>query len=327
MMLILIIIVAIVLLTVAGLVLFTAITARRVERALPPRGRFIDVDGTRIHYLEVGEGPTIVMIHGLGGQMAHFTYALVERLKPDFHLVLIERPGSGYSLRPPGMSARLRKQGEVIAKAIRSLRLEKPLLVGHSMGGGVSLAIALDHPDVVGGLALLAPLTHPVAKPPEPFEPLAIQSDRRRWLISWTLAIPLSIIRGPKTLAAVFAPDPVPADFPVKAGGLLSLRPSAFRSASLDLVWGNADLWGMVKRYPTLSVPLSILYGRDDQILDHRAHGLAMKEVLPSVEVELINGGHMLPISAPDAAADFIRNAARKSAAVSEPSAGPERAI
>lgn len=317
----------IVLLAVAGLVLFAASTARRVERALPPRGRFLDVDGTRLHYLEVGEGPTIVMIHGLGGQMAHFTYALLERLKPDFHLVLIERPGSGYSQRPPGMSARLRAQGDVIANAIRALKLEKPLVVGHSMGGAVSLALALDHPDVVGGLALIAPLTHPVETPPEPFEALAIESDLRRWLISWTFAIPVSILQGQKTLAAVFAPDPVPADFPVKAGGLLSLRPAAFRAASLDMVSANADLWDMVERYPALSVPLSILYGTEDQILDHRTQGLAMKDAVPSADVELIGGGHMLPISAPDRTADFVRDAARKGASVSAPFVGSEKAL
>ncbi len=206
-------------LIVAGLVLFTAFTAWRVEKALPPRGKFLDVDGGRIHYLDIGQGPTIVMIHGLGGQVGHFTYALADRLSRDFRLVLIERPGSGYSTRGPGASARLRAQGDTIAKAIRMLNLQKPLLVGHSMGGAVSLAIALDHPDIGGGLALVAPLTHLVGKPPAPFESLAIQSDLRRWIIAWTVATPISIRDGEKLLAEVFEPDPAPADFPTKAGG------------------------------------------------------------------------------------------------------------
>jgi pimeloyl-ACP methyl ester carboxylesterase len=313
-----IVVLAIVALIIIGLVLFTWNTARRVEKALPPRGKFIEIDGARIHYLDVGQGPVVVMIHGLGGQMGHFTYALLDRLKQDFRVVLIERPGSGYSQRPAGASARLRAQGDVIAKAIRALKLEKPLLVGHSMGGAVSLAIALDHPDCVGGLALVAPLTHPVDAPPEPFEPLAIESDFRRWLIAWTFATPLAIRNGPKLLAEVFAPDPAPDDFPVKAAGLLSLRPSAFQSASLDMISANADLWNMVKRYPALTVPVSILYGTEDQVLDYGAHGVAMKKLVPSLDLQLTGGGHMLPLSAPDRTAEFIRKASARTAATAD---------
>ena len=143
----------------AGLVLFTWRTARAVEKALPPQGLFLTIDGARLHYLDEGQGPAIVMIHGLGGQMAHFTYALADRLKDDFRVVLIDRPGSGYSERREGASARLRAQGDVIAKAIAALKLEKPLVVGHSLGGAIALAVALDHPDQVSGLALIAPFT------------------------------------------------------------------------------------------------------------------------------------------------------------------------
>jgi pimeloyl-ACP methyl ester carboxylesterase len=301
-----------VLVVVMSLVLFTAFIGRRVEKTLPPQGRFVDVDGARIHYVEMGQGPTIVMIHGLSGQTRHFTYALADRLSQDFRIVLIDRPGSGYSQRARGASARLRAQGATIAKAIRALKLDKPLLVGHSMGGGVSLAIALDDPDIVGGLALIAPLTHPVDKAPEPFEPLVIESDLRRRLIAWTLATPLGIKNGPKILAHVFAPDPVPADFPVKAGGLLNLRPSAFRSASQDLVAANDDLYDMVKLYPSLTMPVSILYGTEDNILDPQLHGVGMKEKLPSVDLQWIGGGHMPPLIAPDKTAEFIRRAAQR---------------
>jgi len=61
-------------------VIFTAITARRVEKALPPRGQFLEVLGARIHYLDKGAGPPILIVHGIGGQLGNFTYALLERL-------------------------------------------------------------------------------------------------------------------------------------------------------------------------------------------------------------------------------------------------------
>ena len=93
---------------VAGLMLYAAWTARRVEKALPPLGRFVEVDGGRIHYLEAGSGPTLLLIHGLGGQMRNFTHSLLERLKGDYRLIIVDRPGSGYSTRLPGTSAAMR---------------------------------------------------------------------------------------------------------------------------------------------------------------------------------------------------------------------------
>src|SRR6267378_7727761 len=92
-------VIALMAVSLGGLVIFTAVTARRVEAALPPRGRFIEIAGARIHYLDNGSGPTIVILHGLGGQMGNFTYALLERLTGEFRLILMDRPGSGYSTR------------------------------------------------------------------------------------------------------------------------------------------------------------------------------------------------------------------------------------
>jgi pimeloyl-ACP methyl ester carboxylesterase len=134
-----------------GLVIFTAITARRVETALPARGQFIEVAGARIHYLDKGSGPSIVILHGLGGQMGNFTYALLERLTDEFRVILMDRPGSGYSRRAPGATGRLTEQAAIVAEFIRKLGLERPLLVGHSLGGAIALGVALDHPEVISG--------------------------------------------------------------------------------------------------------------------------------------------------------------------------------
>jgi alpha-beta hydrolase superfamily lysophospholipase len=83
---------------VAGLVLFTAWTAFQVGKALPPQGQFIDIEGTRIHYVDRGQGPAIVMIHGLGGQLRNFTHSLLDRLADEFRVVVIDRPGQ--AIRP-----------------------------------------------------------------------------------------------------------------------------------------------------------------------------------------------------------------------------------
>ena len=111
----------------------------------------------------------------------------------------------------------------------------------------------------------------------------------------------------------MFGPDAVPRDYPLAGGGLLGLRPSAFVAASTDLVATRGDMPALVARYGALRVPVGILFGTDDRILDHRAHGVAMAAQVPDLALELVPGGHMLPLTAPDRVAAFVRAVARRS--------------
>src|SRR5262249_13900883 len=161
----------------------------------------------------------------LTGQLRNFTYSLVDRLTDEFRVIAIDRPGSGYSKRAPGTSAALTVQGDLIAKFTHAMGLERPLVVGHSFGGATALAMALDHPQCAGGLALIAPLTVSQENVPKPFRALVIESNWRRKIVAWTIAMPAAIRRGQETLAIVFGPDKPPRDFATKGGGLLGLRP------------------------------------------------------------------------------------------------------
>jgi pimeloyl-ACP methyl ester carboxylesterase len=299
-------------LIVAGLMLFALFITRAVEKAVPPLGNFIEIDGVRLHYLDRGRGPPIVLIHGLTGQLRNFTHSLVDLLADEFRVIAIDRPGSGYSRRPRGASAGLIAQGDLIAKFIGAMGLERPLVVGWSLGGAIALAIALDHPECASGFALVAPLTHPQDEAPTPFRGLVIQSNWRRRLIAWTIATPATIRRGQETLAIVFGPDKPPPDFGTKGGGLLGLRPKNFIGASEDVIGVALDLPKMVERYSSLTAPITILFGKDDGILSPEANGAAMQKKVPGLSLELIPGGHMLPVTAPKATAEFIKAAARK---------------
>ena len=296
-----------------GLAVFSGLTARRVEAALPPQGRFVDIDGNRIHYLDEGSGPAILMVHGLGGQMRNFTYALTDRLKDRFRVVAMERPGAGYSQRAPGASARLGVQADVVAGFIRALGLGKPLLVGHSLGGALSLAVALEHPEAVSGLALISPLTQPQDTPPKAFAGLYIPSPVIRRLVAWTLAAPLAIRNRDAVLAAVFGPEAAPGDFATRGGGMLSLRPRTFYSTSTDLVAVNEDLPGFHARYATLDMPVGIVFGVEDRILDANVHGTPMTAQVPGLTYETIEAaGHMIPLTRPDRVAAFIEAMAKR---------------
>jgi pimeloyl-ACP methyl ester carboxylesterase len=295
---------------VAGLVWFTATTARGVEAELPPRGRFIDIDGQRIHYVDTGGfGPAVVLIHGLGGNLLNFSY-MVDKLARDYRVILVDRPGSGYSTRPANSSATITAQAATLATLFRRLGLKRPLLVGHSLGGALSLAIALDHPDCAGALALISPLTHARQDVPEMFKGLVIGSPLLRNIIAWTVAAPITIRQGPKVLQTVFAPDAVPSDFPTRGGGLLGVRPSAFYGASSDIVVINEVLPGYMARYHSLDIPLAILFGRGYHVLDFRDQAEAMKVKIPAMELELMEGGHMLLVAAPDRCVALVRRVA-----------------
>jgi pimeloyl-ACP methyl ester carboxylesterase len=300
--------------TVAGLMLFTWRIGRRVHAALPPKGRVVTVPGGTVHVREQGQGPALLLIHGLGGQMAHFDYGVAEQLSDQFRVITVDRPGSGHSTRAVSTSADLSAQASDLAALIDTLQLGPTIVAGHSLGGAVALTLALEHPGHVRAVALIAPLTHLGETVPEAFRALTIRSRALRTLFAWTLAIPGTISRSPKVLAQVFGPDPVPRDFAMRGGGLLSLRPSQFLAASADLQALAYRLPDIEARYSQLDVPVAVLFGRDDRILDWKANGEAFVNKAPGATLQLVEGGHMLPVTHPGLTVSFVRELAAAAA-------------
>ncbi|CAJ0688694.1 alpha/beta fold hydrolase [Ralstonia holmesii] len=287
-------------------VAFTFFIARRVTKGFPPEGKFIDVGADRVHYTDRGQGPAIVFVHGLCGNLRNFAYLDMDRLARSHRVIVIDRPGAGRSVRGEDSPANIYAQAGMVAQCIEKLGLDKPVLVGHSLGGAISLAVGLNHPHVIRRLALIAPLTHAESAPPGAFGGLVLPSPLVRRLVSWTLAIPLSIINSRKAIAAVFAPETMPKDFPFKGGGLLGLRPHVFYAASSDLVSAPEDLPDMERRYASMTVPVDMLYGRGDRILNVKRQGEALKQKLDRVNLRIIDGGHMLPVTQPALTTDWV---------------------
>ncbi|HKR41924.1 MAG TPA: alpha/beta hydrolase [Paraburkholderia sp.] len=292
----------------AALAAFSRRATRRIEAAVPMDGQLIDIDGDRIHYVEYGSGPPIVFIHGLSGQMRNFAWLPMQALAREHRVILIDRPGSGYSTRGPHASATIRAQARTVARFIDALGLESPVLVGHSLGGAIALAVALDHPHAVSRLALIAPLTHVQTEVPKAFRALVLRSQAVRRFVARTFATPVGLATSSAVLKQVFAPEAVPGDFRTRGGGLLSLRPSSFYNASADLIAieDADDLAQMERRYAELSVPVDILFGRDDVVLDWARHGDALSRLTSQVTLKVVSGGHMLPVTAPSTTYDWL---------------------
>jgi pimeloyl-ACP methyl ester carboxylesterase len=298
------------LLVVLGLALCTVWIARQARRLAPPIGRFIEVDGVILHYLDRGAGPALVLVHGLGGNLRNF-HRLIEALSPTCRVIAVDRPESGYSKVRWGEHPKLRSQARIIARFIEKLELDRPVVVGHSLGGTLALALALDHPQRVRRLVLISALSQVERTPPALFNALNIHSSSLRWLIAWTLMAPVGWISHCQTLSALFAPELVPDSFDRESGGALGLRPASFIAASKDMVTVIDELECLVARYPTLAVPVDIIFGLQDPILDYRIHAEKLAAALPEATLHLIEGGHMIPVTAAATVAAVVNEAAQ----------------
>ncbi|MBE7366846.1 alpha/beta fold hydrolase [Ramlibacter pallidus] len=298
--------------TLAVVALFTFFLARRVTAAFPPRGQWLEVDGERLHYRSLGDGPPLVLVHGLAGESRNFDYLPLKELATRWRVVLVDRPGAGHSPRADAGKAGIAAQARLVAGFIRAMRFErKPLLVGHSLGGAIALSVALQEPEGIAGLALIAPLTHFQPHVPRPFRPMAIRTPWLRRLFAHTFSAPVAIANTPAAMAALFGPDRAPRDFAVRGGGLMTLRPSAFIAASEDMAAVEADLLPQQERYGEIRLPVHVLYGRGDRVLDWQAQGAALQAKLPAADLRVVDGGHMLPVTAAAATAAWLDEAAR----------------
>ena len=297
--------------------------AAEAERKCPPVGRFVEVDGNRIRYVERGEGRPIVFVHGLGAQLHHFTGPIFDRFGPGYRLIALDRPGSGYSTRVRGATGALSEQAAVIRRLVEELGLEKPLIVGHSLGGAIALALAVEHPDAISGIALLSPLTHLETELRPEFRPLYIPSKLVRWVVANTIAVPRSYQYAEATLAYLFSPQKPTADYLVEGGGWLGLRPSHFYASATDFTAIPLDLGRIEARYGEIDMPVALMFGTADPIVAFAEHGAPMAGRIENLDFEVVEGmGHMPHFVEPQRVVAFIRRLAKRAFA-GEPVAGP----
>jgi len=290
----LVVVILIAALAVVGYFVWTTqAIARRAEKLVPVRGKFVEIDGNRIHYVEEGEGRPIVFVHGLGGTLHHLRHPLFGGRLPGYRLIALDRPGAGYSTRAAGATGRLPEQAALIATFIDRLGLEKPLVVGHSLGGIITLTLAMNHPDKISGIVLLSALTrHRDGIPPE-MAPIYITSKLKRWLMAQTVAIPAALKFAPQTLAYVFGPQDVPENYMTEGGGELGLRPGHFYNMVADLVAVADDMPELQKRFEEIDMPAGMIFGNADRVLDYRTNGDEFRERIKGLDFETLDGiGH-----------------------------------
>ena len=148
--------VAIFAIALAGSALLTLRLVRKAEADYPPAGGSVDVEGLRLHYLERGRGRPVILIHGLSGSAYDFEVSISEGLARDHRVVAFDRPGNGYSDQLPDERQSLFVEARQLHAAALKLGLERPLLVGYSLGAAVAIAYADAYPEDVAGVVTIA---------------------------------------------------------------------------------------------------------------------------------------------------------------------------
>lgn len=269
--------------------------ARRAEEDQPPRGAFLDVDGVRLHYLDRGCGVPVVLLHGNAVRLQDFVASgLIDRLAQSYRVVAFDRPGFGFSERPRDRLWTPGAQAKLINKALVQLGLEQPIVIGHSWGTLVALELALRQDAAVQQLILVSGYYFPTARMDVALAaPLAIPvlGDLMRYTVSAIFArMFLS-----RTVKAMFAPQPVPADFmPILVREML-VRPAQIRANAEDAAFMVPGAAGLSKRYCKLTIPVTIFAGEADKVVDPETQARRLHAELSNSELHIIPGlGHML---------------------------------
>jgi pimeloyl-ACP methyl ester carboxylesterase len=260
----------------------------------PPSGTTVTVDGVPMHLSLSGRGRPVCLIHGASGNLNDMTFRLGPALADRYHVIAVDRPGHGRSGLPAGGGVSINAQAALVRSTLGRLGIERPIVVGHSYGGAVALAWAVDAPETMSGLVLLAApsqiwkgglglandlLANPITGPP----------------LAYT--IPHIVTRGfvDRTLDGVFEPQEAPNGYLEHLDLGLVLQPASLRENARQLVALKDELRPMVPAYPALSMPIHVLHGDGDRTVGLDIHSAVFARQVPHAGLTRLPGiGHMI---------------------------------
>ncbi len=284
----------------AATALWVKYKADKAERDNPPIGQFIEVDGVRLHYVERGEGPPIVLLHGNVVLLHDFIASgLIDSLAEEHRVIAFDRPGFGFSERPRNRLWTPTAQAALLERAFGQLGIEDPVVLGHSWGTLVALALALDYPEKLRGLVLASGYYYPTARLDALMTApvaLPVLGDVMRYTVSPVFGR----MSFGKTVKTMFAPRPVPPQFFNVLSRELMLRPGQIRANAEDAAFMVPAAAKFQSRYPELRLPIEIFAGAEDLVVDVDAHATRLHRELPQSRLTVVpDTGHMVHYAVP----------------------------
>ncbi len=305
-----------------GILAITALINRhlskKAERDNPPMGRFLAIGGVRLQYLERGAGEPVVFLHGNGSMIADFdSSGLIDLAAKTHRVIVFDRPGFGHSSRPRNVVWTPVAQADLINEALQRLGVSQALVLGHSWGASVAVALARRHPSMVKGLILASGYYYPTARG----DVIALSAPAFPLLgdvISHTLAPMVSRLMWPIMMAKIFGPKSVPSKFKAFPKEM-AVRPSQIRASAVESALMIPDALVFQNEYAQLKMPVSIIAGEDDRLIDiDRQSSRLHADIIQSTFHRVPGNGHMVHQTATGALMQAINEVAQ--AASSKPS-------
>jgi len=277
--------------------------------ASPARGRHIEVrSGRRVHVIEAGDGPPVVLLHGSSTSSLSLL-PLLDRLE-GVRAIAVDRPGFGLSEPAHVPRERFRDAAiEFVDEVLDELGLESSALAGNSMGGTWPVWHALACPERVSGLVLLgsAPLL-PGTRPPAPLRvmcaPVAgdllqrVMKPNEKMLMRLMSSMDEqdTIIRYPDLIESVVAAgnDPIA---------------SAVNLAELQAVISPLGFRRSARMHPDelerLTAPTLVLWGDHDPVGTVEVARTTAR-LVPEAQLEVLPGGHVPYLGNPERVSDLL---------------------
>jgi pimeloyl-ACP methyl ester carboxylesterase len=286
----------------AGLAIATQIGVAVLQRQYPPTGRFFDVTGARLQVLDLGPrdaaGPPIVLVHGASSNLGSMRVPLGDLLATKHRVILIDRPGHGWSTRSENLSPAL--QAKMIDDVLGQLKIERAIVVVHSLAGVLGMRMALDYPQRVAGLVSLAGVAYPWPGGVGTYNAV-VTTPVIGPVLAYTITLPLGLLLAEPATRSVFAPQAMPDGYMARSAIPLLLRPREFLANAWDLVTLKTAVSEQAPRYGELRMPVVAITGDADTTVSPEIHSRRLIETVPNGKLILLPGvGHMVQNAAPE---------------------------
>ena len=251
-------------------------------------------DGRSIAYVEAGTGPAVVLIHGTLMTLEDMWLPLARHLSGDHRVVALDRPGHGLSRRRRLVDASPWRQAEIIREALDALGVAHPIVVGHSLGATVALCYASRFPERTAGVVAIAPLCFPEVRLEQVlFGPRFVPGAGD--VLANLLAQVADPVLLPLLWRAIFLPQAMPPDFERRFPVGYASGPERMSAEGENAMSIWPALTRLMLAYPTSRVPVRVLGGTSDVVVNNALHGLPAAQMMPGARYRWVSGaGHML---------------------------------
>lgn len=295
---------ALLVLALLFLALITQAGVAVLQRRYPPQGIMIDVAGARLHVVDLGRrddaAPAIVMIHGASSNLSSMRLPIGDMLAQRHRVILIDRPGHGWSSREDLARSSPAAQARTIDQALEQLGVSHAILVVHSLAGALGALMALDYPQRVAGLVMLAPVAYPWPGGVGIYNDIVTRPVIGP-LLAYTITLPLGLLLTEPGARSVFLPQIMQEDYVRATATPLLLRPRSFLANAFDLVTLKAAVTAQAPRYGAIKVPTVVIAGDTDKTVSTSIHARPFTAAVPGAKlIVLPDLGHMVQNAEPD---------------------------